>query len=185
MAPVQLHVKSKGPELNFSRFRVKLHPTTSSSNHYSIMLRTPLGSISGNRPRGPELTPYKRGIITGAYKHSCTPKYIASAENTALTTVKKTIYTTSQPPNGITNPRRGRPPVTTIQDRRLIIRIARRNPRIIYKDLKQETSLTCSSSTFYRILKKYGLTNWLAKQRLLLTPKVAAKRLVWCRARLS
>ena len=103
------------------------------------MLRTPLGSISGNRPRGPDLTPYKRGIILGAHKNGCTPTYIARVENTPLTTVKKSIYQTSQRPNGISKPRTGRPPITTERSRRLIIRIARLNPRITYEDLKKET----------------------------------------------
>ena len=52
------------------------------------MLRTPLGSISGNRRRGPELTPYKRGLISGAYRYGVTPKYIAEQENVPESTVR-------------------------------------------------------------------------------------------------
>ena len=37
--------------------------------------------------------------------------------------------------------------------------------------------------THNRILRAYGLTNWLAKKRPLLTPEVAAKRLAWCKER--
>ena len=40
--------------------------------------------------------------------------------------------------------------------------------------------MQCSRSTLYRTLKDYGLTNWLAKKRPLLTPEVAKKRLEWC-----
>ena len=177
--------KSFYPRQKKARFRVLMSSTTLPSTTIITMLRTPLGPISSNRRRGPELTPYKRGIINGAYRHGCTPTYIVSAENTPLNTVKKTILHASQHPNGITKPRCGRPLATTLGDRRLIIRIARANPRITYEDLKKETLLDISHKTFYRVLKEYGLTNWLAKQRPLLTPEVAVKRLAWCRVRLS
>ena len=59
------------------------------------MLRTPLGLILSNRRRGPELTPYKRGIIKGAFRYGSIPKFIAEAENTFLNIMKKIIYTPS------------------------------------------------------------------------------------------
>jgi len=43
--------------------------------------------------------------------------------------------------------------------------------------------LEISKSTVYRALKEYGLVNWLAQKRLLLSEAVAAKRLAWCKAR--
>ena len=172
-------------DLKKARFRVSINSTTSSIHHHSIMLRTPLGPISSNRRRGPELTPYKRGIINGAHKNGCTPKYIAGAENTSLNTVKKTILHASQHPNGVSKPRSGRPPTTTVRDRRIVIRIAWVNPRITYQKLQEESQLDISRSTFYRILREYGLKNWLAKQRPLLTPEVAAIRLAWCLERRS
>ena len=141
------------------------------------MIRTPLASISGNRRRGPELTPYQRGIINGAYRSGATPTYIAHNENTPLSTIKWTISTASQHPNGVSKTRSGRPAVVTDRARRHIIRLARANPRITYKDLKEQCGVSYSTSTLYRELKAYGLTNWLAKKRPLLTEEVAAKRL--------
>ena len=70
---IQLRVKIQYPNPNFSRFRVKLYPTTSSSNYYSIMLRTLLGSISGNRRHGPDLSPFIRGGIIQAYRYGGGP----------------------------------------------------------------------------------------------------------------
>ena len=147
------------------------------------MIRAPLASISGNRRRGPELTPYQRGIINGAYRSGATPTYIAHNENTPLSTIKWTISTTSQHPNGVSKTRSGRPTVVTDRARRHIIRLARTNPRITYKDLRDQCGVSYSKSTLYRELKAYGLTNWLSKKRPLLTEEVAAKRLTWCKER--
>ena len=33
------------------------------------------------------------------------------------------------------------------------------------------------------MLKDEGITNWLIKKRPLLTPKLAVKRLIWCKKR--
>ena len=82
--------------------------------------------------------------------------------------------------NGESKPRSGRPQLLTDRDRRYIIKHARLNPRLTYSQLKSEAGLTCSRTTVYRALKEYGLTNWLAKKRPLLTPEVAKKRYDWC-----
>ena len=141
------------------------------------MIRTPLASISGNRNRDPELTPFQKGIINRAYRSRATPTYIVYNENTPLFTVKWTISTTSQHPNGVSKTRSGRPSIITNRARRHIIRLARANLRITYKDLKEQCEVAYSTSTLYRELKIYGLTNWLIKKRPLLTEEVAAKRL--------
>ena len=45
------------------------------------------------------------------------------------------------------------------------------------------TGVNFSKATVYRILKEYGLTNWLAKKRPLLQEEDAAKRLAWAKER--
>ena len=144
------------------------------------MPRTPLGPISSNRPRGPELTPYKRGIINRAVQYGATPKVIAEQERIPESTIRWIISRASQRHNGVSKPRSGYPTIVTDRARRHIIHIARMNPRITYEDLKKESGHSYSKATAYRILKEYGLTNWLAKKRPLLTEEVAAKRLTWC-----
>ena len=118
-----------------------------------------MASISGNRKRGPELTPYQRGIINRAYRSGATPTYIAHNENTPLSIIKWTISTASQHPNGVSKTRSGRSTIITDRARRHIIRLAQANPRIIYKDLKEQCGVSYSTSTLYRELKDYGLTN--------------------------
>ena len=53
------------------------------------------------------------------------------------------------------------------------------DPDLTYEKLRERTRLEMCTKTIYRILKDYGLTNWLAKKRPRLTPEVAAKQLQW------
>ena len=147
------------------------------------MLRTPLATISGNRPRNKELSPFQRGILVGQAAQGLSYGKIAKATKLHRNTVRQAVINTSLQQNGESRPRSGRPPLATDRGRRHIIRIARVNPRLTYEKLKEEAGHNFSQSTVYRILKEYGLTNWLAKQRPLLTEEVAAKRLAWCRQR--
>jgi len=94
--------------------------------------------------------------------------------------VLDTLINAPTRPEGEIPNRTGRPTIVTERAQRHIICTARLNPKITYEELKKATSLSYSRSTLYRILKEYGLTNWLAKKRPLLTPDVAAKRLAWC-----
>ena len=147
------------------------------------MPRTPLGAISGNRPHGHELSPFQRGYLVGQAAQGRSYYEIAKAENLGKNTVRQAVLNASLQHHGVSRPRSGRPSIVTDRDRRHIIRIARVSPRLTYTELKQETGHNFSQSTVYRILREYGLTNWLAKQRPLLTEEVAAKRLAWCRER--
>ena len=67
--------------------------------------------------------------------------------------------------------------LTVTEDKSSSMRI---NPRLTYTQLGTEAGVLYGRSTLYRTLKNYGLTNWLAKKRPLLTPKVAKKRWDWC-----
>ena len=108
---------------------------------------------------------------------------IAKALDFPKTTVEYTINQHFQRNNGVSKSRSGRPHKLSDRDRRYIIRLARHNPRFTYAQLIFEAEVTISRKTVYRILKEYGLTNWLAKKRPLLTPPVAKKRWDWCLAR--
>ena len=144
------------------------------------MLRASLTPISGNRPRNTELTPYQRGMIVGAQALGHTPTEIGKTLNFSKSTVQSTIQKHSIRNDGVSKSRSGRPEVLSERDRRYIIKHARINPRITYAQTKLEVGLGCSRTTIYRALKLYGLTNWVAKKRPLLTPEVAKKRLDWC-----
>ena len=147
------------------------------------MQRTPLGSISGNRRRGPDLSPFVRGGIGAAYRYGAGPTRIAANEKLPVNTVKKVLQNLDYTLTGVTKRRLGRPSIVDEREKCRIIHTARIDPRMTYEALKEAIEHNFSKSTVYRILREYGLTNWLAKQRPLLTEEVAAKRLAWCRAR--
>ena len=73
--------------------------------------------------------------------------------------------------------RSGRPGIFSNRDRRRIIKFTRINQRITYAQLRTEVEVKCSRSTLYWTLKDYSLTNWLVKNRPLLTLDIAKKRL--------
>ena len=116
----------------------------------------------------------------GAVFSGLTPAEIEKQCNVEESTVRYTVKQASSRPNGVSKPRSGRPKSISIRDQRHIIRIARLEPKITYRDLQEKTGIDCHRKTIYRILKNYGLTNWLAKKRPQLTPAVAAKRYAWC-----
>lgn len=123
------------------------------------MLRAPLASISGNRPRGPELHPHERGFLLGLSAGGATPSKIFKQYRVPITTTRSTIALASQRVNQASQPRTGRPNLLTEREHRHLIRTARINPRIKYRDLLEKTGLSCSKSTAYRALKAYPLTN--------------------------
>lgn len=80
---------------------------------------------------------------------------------------------------GDLKPRSGRPRKLTVRDERHILRIARREPRITYRDLIAKSGVAVSHDTIYRLLREAGIINWIAKKRPFLTPEVAGKRYAW------
>ena len=63
---------------------------------------------------------------------------------------------------------------------RCLLREVRVNPEIKYKDLWLNLGLdqkAVSKAILYYILKKKGITNWLAKKRLLITLEMTVKHL--------
>ena len=116
------------------------------------MQRTLLSTISGNRPRGKELSPYQRGFLVGQAAQGRSYSGIAKAINLHKNTVRNAILNTTIQYNGESRLRSGRSSIATDRDRRHIIHIARVNPRMTYKQLKEELGHNFSKSTVYRIL---------------------------------
>ena len=130
------------------------------------MLRTSLGTISGNRRHNTELNLCQRGMILGGQALGHKSSEIAKVLNVPRTTVNYTIQKHSERPNGVTKSRSGRPGVLSDRDRRQIIKYARINPRLTYAQFGTEAGVLGGRSTLYWTLKNYGLTNWLAKSGL-------------------
>jgi IS30 family transposase len=144
-------------------------------------LRVPLASIDPNRSLKKELTPWQRSEIQTYHKVGLTNEHIGRLTFCTPGTVATTLHLNTLRIDGKTRPRPGRPIILSTWDRRLILRIIRRNPKLTYAQLKVEAGVEVSQSTLYRMLKDEGITNWLAKKRPLITPEVAAKRLKWAK----
>ena len=54
--------------------------------------RRPLSAISGNKPRGPELTPHKRGEILGVASAGVSQRKITRTLGIPRMTVQSTLY---------------------------------------------------------------------------------------------
>jgi transposase len=145
--------------------------------------RVPLAPIDSNRRLKQELTPWQRSEIQTYRNIGLTNECISRLAFCTPSTVATTLNLNTLRTDGKSRPRSGRPPALSRRDRRLILRIIRRNPKLTYATLKVEAGVDVSKSTLYRMLKDEGITNWLAKKRPLITPEVAAKRLRWAKLR--
>ena len=123
-----------------------------------------------------ELSPQLRtGIV--AYKDAgLSTAEIAHRTNLPSSTIKTTLERAPSRNNQQSNPRTGRPPRLTPYARRLILRLVRATPKIKYSEICIQTQLEVSKSTFYRLLKKEGIKNWIANVRLFLSSESATKR---------
>ena len=147
------------------------------------MPRAPLTPTSGNRPRVPELTPYRSGVLMGQLSAGMTPYRIEKTFGTPMSTVKYTQKLDLIRYQGHSLLRPGRPHKLSERDRRKLIRIVRQNPKITYASLQNDRGFKCGLTILKEEIKAYGLTNWRVTKRPLLIPGVAAKRLIWCLGR--
>ena len=148
-------------------------------------IRTPLGRVSGNSRRGPDLTPVQRAKIIGAAEHGISPSQIATTYGLKYTTIQSTIQLDPERDNCNSQPRSGRPKSYTDRDVRIVLRFVRKHPKATYTEVKSEIGLDISHSTIKRILRESGITNWRARRRPHLTEEHVQKRYNWCKARLD
>jgi transposase len=144
-----------------------------------MLRRQPLAPIDPNRALKKELSPWQRGQISAFRDIGLTNAQISKRTFCTPATVATTLRLNTLRNDGETRPRSGRPSALSRRDRRLILRIIRRNLKLTYAALKLEANATVHKNTLYRMLKDEDITNWLAKKRPLLTLEVVAKRLKW------
>jgi hypothetical protein len=98
-----------------------------------LTLRTPLRDLDVNiRRRGPELTPYERGYITGARVTGMSPRGIELAMQHSRGAVQGTIILEILRLNRASLLRRGRPIVYNKRDRRTMLRNIRSFPKLTF-----------------------------------------------------
>ena len=123
------------------------------------MNRTPLSSISGNHPRHHQYTPYQKGLICGAVGGGLIPSRIEKQYRVPESSVRYVLFIHKSQSTGVSNLRSDKLKVLTTREQRHIICIARRNPRITYKNLKIQAEVDCSTDIIYRLLKEESITN--------------------------
>jgi transposase len=136
--------------------------------------------ISGNRRPGAELSDVQRAGILSAVEAGEEKTKIAARYRVTRRVIYNTIDRWNNHHTLKSLLRSRQPENLTRRQKRLLLQIIRRNPRIDYTVLKyQAVGVTVKHKTLQRLFKKYYITKWLAKKRLKLTPAVARLRYLW------
>jgi transposase len=145
--------------------------------------RRALQPLEINRVQNSEYTPRNRGQFCALSFVGLRQSEIASLAQIPRTSIQYTLAKTQLRTNDETLPRSGRPSILSARNKRSILRLIRRNPKICWKNLLQELNIDCSKSTIQRFLKEQGIKKWLAAKRPLLKEEHAEKRLAWAKDR--
>src|SRR5947207_5292862 len=145
--------------------------------------RTPLAPLDLNRIRNQELSLFLRGSIQTWAAVGLGNAEIARKTFLTPATVQSTLRRNSQRHEGTTLSRSGRPQILIRRDRRRLLRLVRKCPKLTYNQIISETNLDVCKKTMYRMLREEGIKKWIAKQRPLLTKEIAKIRLAWYLAR--
>jgi hypothetical protein len=97
---------------------------------------TPLGIINGNRQYNKELTLYERGKIVGTCNAGAIFIFTIDLVKCDPTIARSILLLDPERLNNHTKPRKGRLRLYDVRFERRILRLARWNPKIIYKDIK-------------------------------------------------
>ena len=146
--------------------------------------RTPLCDTDGNRRyRGPELTPYQRGMIVGTRKAGSSIKEIEDESGYSRGAIRRTLDSIHIRDEGHSLPRSGTPLKYTSRARRRMLQCLRSHPKMTYDERRKATGLKMSDTYIIDLTIAAELRHWRAKKRPELTPEIAAERLFWCRCR--
>lgn len=137
--------------------------------------------ISGNRQKTQELSPETRAAICASVAAGQSPSAVAKAFHVHRATIYRTVKRSAELSNFKSKPRTVRPKVLTAREERYLVRLARRFPKLSWKALVHLHGTQVSRSTLQRILKRYNLRKWVAKQRPKLTADHARQRRAFCR----
>jgi len=130
-----------------------------SSTTSTMLRRTPLTPISGNKTLRKELDLLTKGKIAGQAELGATPTQISRSLNVPRSTVNGVLKRLQTTPSGTTKPRSGRPLAITPRAARILIRQVRLEPKITWWQLKKNTGLDLDSRTLKRTLEAHGISH--------------------------
>lgn len=141
--------------------------------------------ISGNRRQNDELSSEQRAAIASRVASGETKSAVAREFKCSRGAVRRAVdrWITNQTFNSL--PRTGRPQKLTHRERRYIIRLVRRRPKIAYKALVSEIDTKVSHRTIRRVLRQHNLRKWRSMKRIKLTKEGAKERLSFAKFWLS
>jgi hypothetical protein len=142
--------------------------------------------ISRNRGRNEELSLAIRASIISKWEMGVPQTKLADEFGCHRNAIGKTIKRWKQYHTLESLPREGRPPLINRREKRLLVRIARKYPKLEYKKLMEDAGLLHqhhppSRLTIYRNLKSVGLTNHKCVKKPKLNRAHAALRLRFAR----
>ena len=143
--------------------------------------------ISRNRMPGGELSEAQRIYILAQAEAGCGTTEIAARLSCSRRAVSNVIHRWETEGTYIKRDRIGRPPKLTSRDRRQLLRVVKRDPRIEYSALYREANLwdsntsrsTISRATIQRVLAQIDYHKFRAKRRPFITNIAAKKRLLF------
>ena len=94
--------------------------------------RTPLTPVSGNRPRGPDISPFSRGRIAGLHIAGISQRKIMGMTDASRKGVRGSIALEILNTNGASLPRPGRPIIYNPRDKRSMLRCLRLEPKLTF-----------------------------------------------------
>jgi transposase len=157
--------------------------TSTTPTTYTTTTMSSYGSqISGNRSAGGELSLDQRNCIISKHKAGCTTKELAQEFMCSRRTIQRTIQQWETTSSNYSRPRSGHPPALTRREKRYAYHLARQKPKIQYRAMLQDLSLTrVSAHTLRSALQDYSLKKFRARRRPKINAATAAKRLQYAR----
>jgi len=139
-------------------------------------MRTFGTEISGSRRRNSELSIEQRVSILASLSAKQSVTKIAEDHNVSRQTVYNTRDRWQRDQLFKSRPRKGRPPKSTVRQRRYIYNLARKHPRWRYKAIIADLDESISKRTVQRILRRFNLRKWKSKKRIYLIADDAKAR---------
>ena len=132
--------------------------------------------LTAGRQPGQELSPFARAAIVGAVAAGASQSAVARAFCIDRKAVQRALQRFESSTSFGAKPRTGRPEVLTRREKRYIIQLAKRKPRLSIQMLTDTLDTRISRSTVRRVLRQHRMRKWRAKKRIPLTKAVARER---------